>query len=127
VVGHYVIVLGNGSGLVIETLAPGMNLGARRGSGIVDSKISDARVAIGSSSVSAHAASRQNEKSGLGLKRLVTIVKGIGRSNSTGTASMRTAAEGATDAELVALRSRSVERELQATRTATYVAMYGGF
>ena len=59
--------------------------------------------------------------------RLVTFVKGIGRSNTTGTALMRAAAEGATDAELVALRSRSVERELQATRTAAYVAMYGGW
>jgi hypothetical protein len=93
----------------------------------VDSRIGDTRVAIGSSSASAHAASRQNEKSGLGLKRLVTFVKGIGQSNTTGTALMRTAAEGATDAELVALRSRSVERELQATRTAAYVAMYGGW
>ena len=94
---------------------------------MMGSKVMVTRIRVGSSAVRAQAANRPAEKSGISLMRLVDFVKLLGRSDKSGTAWVRAAAEGASDSELVALKRHSVDQQLLASRTAAYVAMYGGW
>jgi hypothetical protein len=93
----------------------------------MESRVMATRIRVGSSAARELAASRPTEKSGRNTMRLMTYVKALRRSDKSGTASMRAAAEGATDSELVALKRRSADQQMQAGRTAAYVALYGGW
>jgi hypothetical protein len=93
---------------------------------MMEAKYMEPRIRVGSSARRVQATGRQNERIGLGVIKLVAFAKALRRSELTPTVTMRAAAEGATDAELVALRSRSIERDLHSSKTAAYAALYGG-
>jgi hypothetical protein len=94
---------------------------------MMDGKVMATRIRVGSSAAREQAASRPNEKSGRSTMRLANFVKAVRRSDKAGTVSVRSAAVGASDSELVALKYRSVDQQLLASKTAAYVAMYGGW
>src|SRR5215216_6593587 len=101
-------------------------MGGDRGSEMMESKYMEPRIRVGSSARRVHATGRQNERFGLASIRLFSFVKALRRSELSPTTTMRAAAVGATDSELVALRSRSIERNLQTSKAAAYVALLGG-
>jgi hypothetical protein len=84
------------------------------------------RIRVGSSAVMAQAAYRPIEKREISATRLVNFVMTLRRSSKARIAWM-SVADGASDAELKALHQRSTDQQLQASRTAAYVALYGGW